>query len=122
MSTPATINLSNKLSQFSDYWNPRIAAKYNGNEVRLVKLKGDFTWHSHAETDKLFLVLEGALDIEFRDGVRHLDRGEMIVVPKGVEHRPFCEEECHVVFMDREGEPNTGVNPSTRTRDTLEAI
>jgi mannose-6-phosphate isomerase-like protein (cupin superfamily) len=122
VSTPATINLSNKLSQFSDYWNPRIAAKYNGNEVRLVKLKGDFTWHSHAETDELFLVLEGALDIEFRDGVRHLDRGEMIVVPKDVEHRPFCEEECHVMIMDREGESNTGVNPSTRTRDTLEAI
>ena len=122
MNTPATINLADKLAQFSDHWNPRIAAKYNGNEVRLAKLKGDFTWHSHAETDELFLVLEGALDIEFRDGVQHLGKGEMIVVPKGVEHRPFCEEECQVMVLDREGESNTGVNPSERTRETLEAI
>lgn len=122
MSPLETINLADKLSQFSDHWNPRIVAKYNGNEVRITKLKGDFTWHSHADTDELFFVIEGALDIEFRDGVRHLERGEMIVVPKGVEHRPFCEDECHIMFMDREGEPNTGVNPSTRTRETLEAI
>ena len=122
MTTPAAINLADKLSQFSDHWNPRIAACYNDNEVRLAKLKGDFDWHSHADTDELFLVIEGALGIEFRDGVQHLERGEMIVVPKGVEHRPFCENEVHVMIMDREGEPNTGINASARTRETLEAI
>lgn len=122
MNAPDSINLSDKLSQFSDYWNPRIAAKYNDNEVRLAKLKGAFDWHNHADTDELFLVLEGGLDIEFRGGVWHCERGDMIVVPKGVEHRPFCKNESHVMIMDRAGEPNTGVNPSARTRDTLEWI
>ncbi len=122
MTMPTPINLADKLGQFSDHWNPRIAAKYNGNEIRLAKLKGDFTWHSHAETDELFLVLAGAMDIEFRDGTRRLEKGDMIVVPKGVEHRPFAVEECHVLVIDREGEPNTGIAPSELTREKLEAI
>lgn len=120
--TPQTISLADKLAMFSDHWNPRITATYNDNEVRLAKLKGSFDWHSHADTDELFLVLKGALDIEFRDSVQHLGEGELLVVPKGVEHRPFCEEECHILFMDREGEPNTGANPSVLTRETLEVI
>jgi mannose-6-phosphate isomerase-like protein (cupin superfamily) len=116
------INIAAKLATFGDHWNPRIIGKYNDNELRLAKLKGDFTWHSHAETDELFLVISGELGIEFRDGVRRLQPGEAIVVPKGVEHRPFAEEECAVLVIDREGEPNTGVNPSEMTRDALEAI
>lgn len=103
MSTFQTISFADKLSQFSDHWNPRIASKYNDNEVHLARL-------------------EGALDIEFRDSVRHLEKGEMIVMPKGVEYRPFCEDECHIMVMDREGEPNTGANPPALTRETLEAI
>lgn len=122
MSMPDTINIESKLSQFSDHWNPRIVANYNGNDVRVSKLKGDFTWHSQTDTDELFLVLEGALDIEFRGGIRHIGKGEMIVVPKGTEHRPFCEDECQVMVMDREGEPNAGANPSDLTREALEAI
>ena len=122
MGAPAIINLDEKFSAFSDHWNPRIVGGYNGNELRLAKLQGDFAWHSHAETDELFFVVKGAMGIEFRDGVRRLGEGEMIVVPRGTEHRPFAEEEAHVLLIDREGEPNTGVNPSHPTRAKLETL
>jgi mannose-6-phosphate isomerase-like protein (cupin superfamily) len=122
VSIPRLVNLPEKLCEFSDYWNPRIVGHYNGNEIRLAKLLGDFTWHSHAGTDEMFFVVSGELNIEFRDGVRTLKQGEMIVVPKGVEHRPFANEECHIMLLDREGEPNTGINPSELTRSGLEEI
>ncbi len=122
MGAPAVINLADKLGQFADHWNPRIVGHYNGNELRLAKVQGDFTWHAHAETDELFLVLSGELSIEFRDGVRTLAPGEMVVVPRGTEHRPFAPVETHMLVVDREGEPNTGLNPSERTREKLEAI
>ena len=120
---PPVVNLAEKLSLFSDHWNPRIVGRYNGNEVRLVKLQGEFVWHSHAETDELFLVLRGRLDIEFRDGVRTLGPGEFLVVPKGVEHRPVAPEEVELLIMDREGEPNTGTEPaSALTRERLDSL
>ena len=122
MTTLEPTNIGQKLASFSDHWNPRIVGRYNDNELRLAKLKGDFTWHSHAETDELFLVVSGELGIEFRDGVRRYAPGEFVVVPAGVEHRPFAEEECSVLVIDREGEPNTGVNPSELTRAKLEVI
>lgn len=122
MAKPDIISIADKLSGFSDHWNPRIVARYNGNEVRLAKLLGDFTWHSHADTDEMFFVISGELGIEFRDGIQRLTAGEMIVVPKGTEHRPFADAECHIMLMDREGEPNTGVNPSERTRERLEEV
>ena len=122
MTAPAIIRLDEKLAAFSDHWNPRIVGGYNGNEVRLAKVQGDFTWHAHADSDELFLVVKGELGIEFRDGTRTLKAGEMIVVPKGTEHRPFAVEEAHILLMDREGEPNTGVNPSELTRATLEVL
>ncbi len=119
---PAVVNIADKLSVFADHWNPRIVGGYNGNELRLAKVQGDFTWHAHADTDELFLVVKGELGIEFRDGVRTIRVGEMIVVPKGTEHRPFAAEEAHILLIDREGEPNTGVNPSAMTRTTLEVL
>jgi mannose-6-phosphate isomerase-like protein (cupin superfamily) len=120
---PPVVNLADKLGLFSDYWNPRIVGRYNGNEVRLAKLKGEFVWHCHAETDELFLVLKGRLTIEFRDGTRMLDPGEFLVVPKGVEHRPVAPDEVELLIMDREGEPNTGSQPvSTLTRVSLETL
>lgn len=123
MSAPQTVNLAEKLALFSDHWNPRIIGRYNGNEVRLAKLQGEFVWHSHAETEELFLVLKGQLTIEFRDGVRTLNPGEFLVVPKGVEHRPVAEEEVELLFMDREGELNTGSEPvSALTREKLETL
>ena len=122
MSTPVVINVAEKLSKFSDHWNPRIVSRYNGNEVRVSKLLGEFTWHSHTDTDELFYVLDGTLKIEFRDSVRVIRAGEMIVVPSGVEHRPIAEEECHILIMDREGESNTGTSSSQYTRERLEEI
>lgn len=122
MTTLEPTSIAAKLATFSDHWNPRIVGKYNDNELRLAKLEGDFTWHSHAATDEFFLVLSGELGIEFRDGTRRYAPGEFVVVPAGVEHRPFAEEECAVLVMDREGEPNTGANPSELTCDRLEVI
>ena len=120
---PEPVNLAEKLALFSDHWNPRIVGNYNGNELRLAKLQGQFIWHSHAETDELFLVLKGRLTIEFRDGVRTLGPGEFLVVPKGVEHRPVAPEEVELLIMDREGEPNTGGEaPSALTRARLETL
>lgn len=122
MNVPPVINIDEKLAKFSDHWNPRIISRYNDNEVRIAKLLGEFTWHSHADTDELFLVLKGTLRIEFRDVVRTVAAGEMIVVPKGVEHRPVADSECEIIVMDREGESNTGVTTSKLTRSKLEEI
>jgi mannose-6-phosphate isomerase-like protein (cupin superfamily) len=122
MAAPSVINLGEKFGSFADHWNPRIVGGYNGNELRVAKLQGDFTWHSHAETDELFFVVKGEIGIEFRDGVRRLSAGEMIVVPRGTEHRPFAESEAEVLLIDREGEPNTGGAPSHLTREKLEAL
>jgi mannose-6-phosphate isomerase-like protein (cupin superfamily) len=122
VSAPPAINIAAKLATFSDHWNPRIIANYNGNEVRVAKLLGEFSWHSHADTDEMFMVISGELGIAFRDGERRFGPGEFVVVPKGVEHKPFAESECHILLIDKEGEPNTGVNPSEYTREVLEAI
>jgi len=122
VSAPAVINIAAKLAGFSDHWNPRIVGRYNGNEIRLAKADGEFTWHSHADSDELFLVLSGDFAIEFRDGLARLAPGEMIVVPKGTEHRPVANGECEILLLDREGEPNTGASPSGYTRARLESI
>jgi mannose-6-phosphate isomerase-like protein (cupin superfamily) len=122
VSAPEVVNIAEKLASFEDHWNPRVVANYNGNEVRLVKALGEFTWHSHQDTDELFLIVSGELRIEFRDQVRTFGPGEFVVVPRGVEHRPVAESECHILFLDREGESNTGDSPSHRTREKLESI
>lgn len=103
------ISLADKFALFSDHWAPRLAARYNGNEVRLAKVEGEFHWHHHADTDELFLVIEGELDMEFRDRTEHLSAGDLIVVPKGVEHRPCARKgEAKLLVMDADGTPNTG--------------
>ncbi|MEA3014775.1 MAG: hypothetical protein QOD42_3320 [Sphingomonadales bacterium] len=122
MTAPGVVNLADKLGRFSDHWNPRIVGRYNGNEVRVAKLEGAFVWHSHAETDELFLVLKGRLTIHFRDGARTLDPGEFLVVPKGLEHRPVAEGEVELLIMDKEGEPNTGEIVSELTRARLQEL
>ena len=122
MNAPRPINLADKLGQFSDHWNPRIVGRYNGNEVRVVKVEGEFTWHSHADSDELFLLLSGDFGIEFRDGLIRLAPGELIVVPAGTEHRPVADGECALLVLDREGEPNTGGSPSVYTREKLETL
>ncbi len=111
------INLAEKLALFSDLWAPRVVESVDDYEVKLVKLQGDFVWHRHAAADELFLVLHGRLRMDFRDHQAELGEGEMIVVPAGVEHKPFAAEECRILLLERRGTANTGdASPSERTR------
>ena len=102
------INLQDKLSKFSEHWSPKIIAQMNDYQFKVVKVQGEFTWHSHPETDETFLVLKGTLDIHFRAGHVALNAGEMYVVPKGVEHKPVANEECHILLVEPAGTVNTG--------------
>jgi mannose-6-phosphate isomerase-like protein (cupin superfamily) len=116
------INIDEKLNQFTDHWNPRIIAELNGQMVKLAKLKGEFIWHSHKNEDELFYVLKGDLSIEFRDRVEHIQEGEMIVIPKGVEHRPVAIEEVHIMLFEPSATINTGQVSSDLTRPQLDKI
>lgn len=102
------INLAERLARFSELWSPRVVATMNDYEFKVVKLKGDFTWHDHPETDEVFLVLHGSMEIEMRDRTVTLSEGELFVVPKGVEHCPHAAEECHVLLIEPAGVVNTG--------------
>ena len=106
------INLEAKLATFSEHWQPRVVTQYNGNDVMVVKVKGEFTWHRHDDTDDFFLVLKGHLRIELRDRSVELGPGELFVVPRGVEHRPVAAEEVHLLLIEPTGTPNTG-DPAT---------
>lgn len=111
----AKINLADKFASFADHWAPRIVGRYNDHEVRLVKVEGEFVWHSHPDTDELFLIIEGELDMEFRDRIEVLLTGEMIVIPKGTEHRPCARRgEVKLLLIDPKDMPNTG-DPATAT-------
>ena len=103
-----SINLRNKLSKFSDHWSPKSIAEFNGHDVMVVKVQGEFNWHSHEDTDDFFMVLSGKLTIQLRDGNVELNPGELYVVPKGVEHCPMAEEETHLLLIEPAGTPNTG--------------
>ncbi|WP_305097270.1 cupin domain-containing protein [Croceibacterium aestuarii] len=110
---PEEINLAGKFALIDEHWSPRLAARYNGNEVRPAKASGDFHWHSHPDTDELFLVVEGHLEIDFRERTARLAPGDMIVVPRGTEHRPRVPQgEVSMLVIDAEGTPNTG-DPGT---------
>ena len=102
------INLKEKLSKFSDHWSPKVIAEMNDYQFKLVKIKGDFVWHNHGDTDEFFLVIEGEMKIEFKDETVILKEGEMFVVPKGVEHKPYAEEECKIMIVEPRGVINTG--------------
>ena len=102
------VNLATKLSLFSDCWSPKIIGEYNGNDLMVVKVKGEFVWHSHPDTDDFFMVLKGRLTIRLRDRDVHLSEGDMYVVPKGIEHCPVAEDECHLLLIEPHGTPNTG--------------
>lgn len=106
--SPEPVNLAEKLTRFSELWSPRIVATMNDYEFKVVKLQGDFTWHDHPDTDEVFLVLDGSMTIEMRDRTVTLNAGELFVVPKGVEHCPHAEEECHVLVIEPAGVVNTG--------------
>jgi mannose-6-phosphate isomerase-like protein (cupin superfamily) len=109
------INLQEKLAKFSEHWSPKIVAQMNDYHIKLAKVYGEFDWHNHPETDEMFLVIQGKLDIHFRDGVISLNEGEMYVVPKGVEHMPVAEAECHILLIEPAGTVNTGEIVSDKT-------
>ena len=106
---PTKVNLEEKLRAFSDHWAPKIVARYNDNEVRLVRTSGEWVWHKHDETDELFLILGGEFDMDFRDGTITVGPGELLIVPRGVEHRPAARRgEVQLLLLDPDGTPNTG--------------
>src|ERR1041384_6203855 len=114
------INFQDKLSKFSEQWSPKIVAQMNDYHFKVVKLEGEFIWHTHPETDEVFIVLKGQLEIQMRAGEVILNEGEMFVVPKGLEHRPIAAQECHILLIEPAGTQNTGdiINERTATADT----
>jgi len=103
-----TINLKDKLAKFSDHWSPKVIAELNDYQFKLVKIQGEFVWHNHPDTDEVFIVIEGSLNIEFENETVQLNEGEMLVVPKGVEHKPYADSECKVMLVEPRGVVNTG--------------
>lgn len=106
--TYQAINFNEKLSKFSEHWQPKVIAEMNDYQFKVVKVQGDFVWHDHPDTDETFIVLEGTLRIDFRDGSVVLNAGEMYVIPKGVEHKPYAEQEAKIVIIEPKGVVNTG--------------
>jgi len=115
-----TLDLAEMLARFQDPWNPRVIGAVNECEVKLVKLAGEFCWHAHADEDELFLVLEGRLRMRFRDGEQLLGPGQLIIVPRGVEHLPVAEPTCSVLLFEPRSTLNTGDAQDPRTRRDLE--
>ena len=104
------INFKEKLSLFNEQWSPKVIAEMNDYQIKIVKIEGDFEWHEHQDTDETFIVLEGNLRIDFRDGHVTLNRGEMYVVPRGIEHKPFADGEVKMLLIEPRGVLNTGDN------------
>jgi mannose-6-phosphate isomerase-like protein (cupin superfamily) len=116
------VNLAEKFSRFSEHYRPKVVGEVNDFQVKLVKLKGEFIWHHHENEDELFLVVKGRLIIHLHDGVVELNEGEFFIVPKGVEHKPVAEEECHVVLLEPKSTLNTGNVRNERTVAELQRI
>ena len=116
------VNLAERLSRFDETWSPRIVGRLNGQLVKVAKLSGEFVWHHHAEEDELFLVIAGRLRMKFRNGERVITPGEFIIVPRGVEHLPVADEECHVMLFEPESTLNTGNVENERTVRELEEL
>jgi len=116
------VNLNEKLALFSEHWSPRVVGELNDQQVKVVKLQGEFVWHHHQNEDELFLVLHGALAIHLRDRVVDLDEGEFFIVPRGVEHKPVAERETHVLLLEPASTLNTGNVRNERTVDAAARI
>lgn len=112
-----SINFNKKLSKFDDLWSPKVIAEMNDYQFKTVKVQGDFVWHKHDETDEVFIVLEGELAIEFRDGKVELKAGEMFVVPKNIEHKPFAKTQASILLVEPKGVVNTGDAKSEQTAE-----
>jgi len=118
----STIDIKNKFTLFTEHWSPKIIAQMNDYHFKLTKIQGDFVWHKHDETDEVFIVIEGEMGIEFPDDKVVLRSGEMMVVPKGVEHKPYAAEECRIMVIEPAGTINTGDSGGDMTKDELEWI
>ena len=115
------INIQEKFQKFSEHWSPKVIAEMNDYQFKLAKVKGEFIWHEHKETDEVFIVIDGRMQIEFREEIIELETGDMYVVPKGVEHKPYAEEECNIMLVEPRGVVNTGdkTNDMTIENDTV---
>jgi mannose-6-phosphate isomerase-like protein (cupin superfamily) len=122
MSAPPVIRLEDKFRLFHDHWSPKVVADLNDAHVKVVKLKGEFVWHHHDAEDELFLVVKGMLRIHFRDALRELRPGDLIVIPRGVEHKPEATEEVHVVLIEPASTLNTGNVREARTVEQPQRI
>jgi mannose-6-phosphate isomerase-like protein (cupin superfamily) len=109
------ISFADKFNRLKELWQPRVVAEMNDYQFKIAKLEGDFIWHSHADTDETFIVIEGSLRIDFRDGAVRIQAGEMYVVPKGVEHKPYAEKEVKLLLIEPRGVLNTGGEVGART-------
>ena len=116
------VNISQKLSLFNDYCNPRIIGELNDQHVKAVKLKGEFVWHKHDNEDEMFLVIKGSLNMELRDQKIRINEGEFLIVPRGVEHKPVAEEEVHILLFEPATTLNTGDVQNEMTRNVLDKI
>jgi mannose-6-phosphate isomerase-like protein (cupin superfamily) len=112
-----SINLAQKFGLFAEHWSPKVIAEMNDYQFKVVKLQGDFLWHDHKDTDETFIVIDGDLRIDFRDGAVQISRGEMFVVPKGVEHKPYAEREVKLLLIEPRGVKNTGHEGGERTAE-----
>ncbi|GHB60731.1 cupin [Psychrosphaera saromensis] len=109
------INFKEKFTKFNDHWSPRVIAEMNDYQFKLAKVEGEFVWRNHPDTDEVFIVIEGSLNIEFREGVVTLNSGEMFVIPKGMEHKPLAVNECKIMLVEPKGVVNTGDSDSELT-------
>ena len=116
------INIAQKLALFTDYWNPRIAGELNGQHIKLAKFKGEFVWHKHENEDEMFLVIKGGFTMELRDKTIDIKEGELIIIPKGTEHRPVAKDEVHIMLFEPVSTLNTGNVQNELTKDSLETL
>ncbi|MHA1984152.1 MAG: cupin domain-containing protein [Candidatus Hodarchaeales archaeon] len=117
-----SINIKDKFSLFKDYWSPKIIADLNDSQVKIAKIKGEFVWHTHEEEDELFLLIKGNFVIKLRDKDIKLKEGELVVIPKGIEHKPVAEEEAHILLIELKGTINTGEVTDGKTKIEEEYI
>ena len=120
--TPTPITLHDKFAQFQDLWNPRIIGELNDQHIKIAKVNGEFIWHRHAEEDELFMVVQGTLLMDFRDRTEEVHPGQLLVVPRGTEHRPRAEAETWILMIEPKTTVNTGEVTSERTRRDLEVL
>ena len=122
MSSIQKVSIAEKLSSFSDHWNPRIVGELNGQHVKLAKFKGEFTWHQHANEDELFYVVKGSFEMHLRDRIIEIDQGDFIIIPKGTEHKPVAADEVEVMLFEPASTLNTGDQQNEFTRKDLETL